>query len=43
MCVLTAVLGRRGKKQPALGTALCVLYEAVLYLGGAADRRAGLA
>ena len=33
MCVLTAVLGRRGKKQPALGTALCVLYEAVLYLG----------
>ena len=33
MCVLAAVLGRRGKKQPALGTALCVLYEAVLYLG----------
>ena len=33
MCVLAAVLGRRGKKQPALSTALCVLYEAVLYLG----------
>lgn len=32
LCILSAVLGRRGKTCPALSTALCVLYEFALYL-----------
>lgn len=32
MCVLPAALGRQGKARPALGTALCIAYQAVLYL-----------
>ena len=33
LCVLSLTLGKRGQAQPPVATALCVLYEATLYLG----------